>query len=224
MFFSNHQSFLYNRTVINGQYSYSKRLGYYDIHNLGSSIGYEWSKNKSTVFSYLPFSANFIYIPPGSIQNEFQVTLDKNPFLKTSFTSTFILGSSFTFSHRTPYGRNHRNSIVYRSAIETAGNSVYLVDKILGNRADEALTIYNTDVSQFIKLQSEIINNNTLTKSSSIHSRVKFGIGFPYGLSNKLPYIKQSFIGGQYSLRPFKREPLVLAPSILANLILILPK
>lgn len=197
------KSYIYSRTVFNLQYTYSRRLGFYDIHNIGSTAGYEWTKRKANQFVFNPLLFNFVYIPEGSVTQEFTNTLNANPFLKTSFSSAFILGANFSFSHRHTYGEKEKSNIILRTILETAGNSAYLIHKLTGD-ANSKSQINNVDISQYASLQAEAVSNNTLNKVSSIHGRLKFGIGLPYGNSNRLPYIKQFFIGGQYSLRAFQ--------------------
>jgi outer membrane protein insertion porin family len=203
-FLNNNKSYLISHTNITSNYTYSKRLGFYDLHNIGASAGYEWTKKRANKFSYSPLSFNYIIIPEGSIQPDFEKSLDLNPFLRSSFTPAFILGSNFSFLRRGNYGKLQKNSFTFFNQLELAGNSAFIANKVLNLTDSARLTINNIDVSQFIKLQSEIINNNFLTKKSSLHSRLRFGIGLPYGNSSRLPYVRQFFLGGQYSLRAFQ--------------------
>lgn len=208
---TNRQNYIFNRTYINSNYTYSKRLGFYDIHNIGASIEFQWSKKKHTTFSYSPIAFNAIIFPEKSVSSEFQKTLDQNPFLKSSFNNSFIIGSNFAWNHNALVGKRKFNTLNLRLNIETAGNSVYLLDKVIGLSKDEnEVNIGNINVSQFVKSQFEVIKSTKLTQLSSLHSRFKLGLAFPFGNSNKLPYIKQFFIGGPFSLRAF--QPRTIGP------------
>jgi outer membrane protein insertion porin family len=204
-FLTNNKNYLFSRTFINSNYTYSKRLGFYDIHNIGTSIELQWARKKNTTFSYSPISFNAIIFPANSVSDEFKNTLNLNPFLKSSFNNSFIIGSLFWVNHLSPIGRRKFNSLNFRLNLETAGNTVYLVDKFVGLSKDESgVNIEGIDISQYLKSQFEVINSTKITQLSSLHSRLKFGVAFPFGNSLQLPYIKQYFIGGPYSLRAFQ--------------------
>jgi outer membrane protein assembly factor BamA len=208
---TNKQNYIFNRTFVNSNYTYSKRLGFYDIHNIGTNLEFQWSKKKHTTFSYSPIAINAIIFPEKSVSSEFRNTLDQNPFLKSSFNNSFIIGSNFSWNHNSPIGKRKYNSLTLRLNLETAGNSVYLLDKLLGlSKNDNGVNIGDINVSQFIKSQFEAIKSTKLTQLSSLHSRIKLGVAFPFGNSNKLPYIKQYFIGGPFSLRAF--QPRTIGP------------
>lgn len=208
---SNNPKYLFNRSIINSQYSYSRRLGYYDIHTIGFTGSYEWAKNRFNTFSYSPIMFNFIIFPEKSLSDEFKKTLALNPFLRSTFNNTFVLGSSFQINHVKNYGRRKYNSINLKFNIETAGNSSFVANKILKfSKDDEELNIGGINISQYIKSQIEVTNSTKINRITSIHTRAKFGIALPYGNSTKLPYIKQFFIGGPYSIRAF--QPRTIGP------------
>ena len=208
---TNKKNYIFNRTLINSNYTYSKRLGFYDIHNIGTSLEFQWSKKKHSTFSYSPIAFNAIIFPENSVSAEFKKTLDQNPFLKSSFNNSFIIGSNFAWNFNTPMGKRKLNTFILKLNIETAGNSVYFLDKITGSANDDKeVSIGDINVSQFVKSQFEVIKSTKLTQLSSLHSRVKLGLAFPFGNSNKLPYIKQYFIGGPFSLRAF--QPRTIGP------------
>ena len=56
--------------------------------------------------------------------------------------------------------------------------------------------------SQFVRANSQIVLNYTFSKSTQLVFRNITGIGYAFGNSYQMPYIKQFFIGGTNSLRP----------------------
>ena len=209
--FSDKTRYLYNRTSINSQYTYSRRLGFYDIHNIGASAGYEWSVKRQTSFSYFPFLLNYILFPESSVTTEFRNTLNINPGLRSTFSNAFILGSYFQFNHFVNYGRKKANLLTYKINVETAGNSIYLIDKVIPlNKDADNININGIDVSQYFKTQLEVSTSNKINRITSFHARAKAGFAFPFGNSSQLPYIKNFFIGGPYSLRAF--QPRTIGP------------
>lgn len=213
LWFGKDKNFIYNRNTINANYTFSKRLGYYDIHNIGFSLSYDWSKKVTTNFSYSPISFGAILFPESAVSDEFKRTLELNPYLKLSFNNSFILGSNFSLGHIIALGRNKVNSLQFKTNFETAGNTVFLADKILRfSDGKNGININGIDVSQFLKSQFELVHSNKINTRTSLHSRVKFGMAFPYGNSRQLPYIKQFFIGGPLSLRAF--QPRTIGPGL----------
>lgn len=205
LFFSNNPKYLYNRSNINSQYSFSRRLGYYDIHTIGLTGSYEWAKKRNNTYNYSPLLFNYIIFPESSVTDLFKQSLIINPFLRSTFNNTFILGSSFQINHFKNYGRKKNNILNLKFNIETAGNTSYLANKLLSFSNDSTeININGINISQYLKAQFEAINSYKINRITSIHTRAKFGLGLPYGNSNKLPYIKQFFIGGPYSIRAFQ--------------------
>jgi hypothetical protein len=201
----NKQDYVFNRTFINLNYTYSKRLGFYDIHNIGTNLEFQWAKKKNSTFSYSPVAFNAIIFPEKSVSEQFQNTLNQNPFLKSSFNNSFIIGSNFSWNHFFSVGKRKSNSINMMLNMETAGNSVYLLDQLFSlSKDDNGVNIGDINLSQFVKTQLELVKSTKLTHLSSLQSRVKLGVAFPFGNSSKLPYIKQYFIGGPFSLRAFQ--------------------
>lgn len=194
-------NFQFNNTVFTNTFTYEKRVGYYDLYNTSLSAGYEWSKKTNIKHLYNPLTFNFIAIPQGSVDTLFRDILARNPYLKSAFSNVFILGSNYQFS-LSHQSKNQKNKFGLKINFETAGNSIYLTNKILGFSNDD-IKINNIEVSQFFKMLSELVFSKKINKLSSIHTRFKTGIGLPYGNSSELTYVKQFFIGGPYSLRAF---------------------
>lgn len=199
--FSNKGEYLSNNTVFTNNFTYEKRIGYYNLFNLGTSAGYDWSKKSHFRHQYNPLSLNFIAIPEGSIDTFFKEILARNPYLKSAFSNVFILGSNYQFSF-SKNSKNQKGIFGLKINLETAGNSIFILNKLVGNK-DDNIKINGTEVSQYFKLLSEMVYSKKINKLSSFHTRLKAGIGLPYGNSNKLTYVKQFFIGGPYSLRAF---------------------
>jgi outer membrane protein insertion porin family len=211
LLFSNNAKYLYNRSNLNAQYSYSRRLGYYDIHTIGITGSYEWAKNRATSYTYSPLLFNMIIFPEKSVTDDFKKTLALNPFLRSTFNNTFILGSSFTLGYNNQYGRKKTNSLSMKFNLETAGNTSYITNQIFNfSDGKNGIDIGGINISQYLKSQFEFTNAYKINRITSLHFRSKFGIAFPYGNSDKLPYIKQFFIGGPYSIRAF--QPRTIGP------------
>ncbi len=201
-FYVNKDKLYTYKTNFLSKYTYEKRINYYDLHNMTLSFGYEWSKNPKIRHFYNPIALSYIYLPPGSIDILFATILEQSPYLRASFDDALILGSNYQFSYFST-SKNKKNNLGYKFNAETAGNFPYLAHKIFGKEKDDIINFNDVILSQFIKFTSELVYSHKFNKQSAIHSRIKMGAAFSYGNSPLLPYIKQFFLGGPYSIRAF---------------------
>lgn len=190
------------KTNFFSKYTYEKRINYYDLHNMSLSFGYEWSKNPKIRHFYNPLALSYIYLPPESVQNAFANILLQNPYLKASFDDALILGSNYQFSYFST-SRNKKDNFGYKFNAETAGNFPYLAHQIFSNEKDNIVNFNDVIVSQYVKFLSEMVYSHRFNKQTAVHTRLKMGAAFSYGNFDYLPYIKQFFLGGPYSIRAF---------------------
>ena len=202
-FYVNKNKLIVYRTNISGRYAFEKRLAFYDLHNLALNFGYEWSKNPKIRHFYNPFSISYIFLPQNSLKPEFIDILNRNPYLKASFSDALILGSNYQFVFINN-SINKKHVFQFKFNAEMAGNMPFLTNELLNLNKDESIKFNNVPISQFAKMQTELIYAYKINKPTSIHTRFKFGYAKAFGNSSFLPYIKQFFLGGPYSLRAFR--------------------
>lgn len=190
------------KTIFFSKYTYEKRINYYDLHNMTLSFGYEWSKNPKIRHFYNPLALSYIYLPPESVQDAFANILLQNPYLRASFDDALILGSNYQFSYFNT-SKNKKDNFGYKFNVETAGNFPYLGHKIFSKEKDNIVNFNDVIVSQYVKFLSEMVYSHKFNKQTALHTRLKMGAAFSYGNSSSLPYIKQFFLGGPYSIRAF---------------------
>lgn len=190
------------KTNFFSKYTYEKRINYYDLHNMTLSFGYEWSKNPKIRHFYNPLALSYIYLPPESVQNAFANILLQNPYLRASFDDALILGSNYQFSYFNT-SKNKKDNFGYKFNAETAGNFPYLAHQIFSKEKDNIVNFNDVIVSQYVKFLSEMVYSHKFNKQTAVHTRLKMGAAFSYGNFDYLPYIKQFFLGGPYSIRAF---------------------
>jgi outer membrane protein assembly factor BamA len=190
------------KTNFFSKYTYEKRINYYDLHNMTLSFGYEWSKNPKIRHFYNPLALSYIYLPPESVQEAFANILLQNPYLRASFDDALILGSNYQFSYFNT-SKNKKDNFGYKFNAETAGNFPYLAHQIFSKEKDNIVNFNDVIVSQYVKFLSEMVYSHKFNKQTALHTRLKMGAAFSYGNFDYLPYIKQFFLGGPYSIRAF---------------------
>lgn len=84
--------------------------------------------------------------------------------------------------------------------IETAGNTMSLFSK----EAEESRTAFGLKYAQFAKADADFRYHFNLGNEQKIATRLFAGLGIPYGNSDVMPFSRQYFSGGPYSVRAFR--------------------
>ena len=87
---------------------------------------------------------------------------------------------------------------------DVSGNAAGLITPV--NSAKGKKTIVGVPFDQYFKAQADVRYYYALSTKARLANRIIVGLGYPYGNSRQLPFVKQFFIGGNNSLRAFQ-EP-----------------
>lgn len=178
------------RTVISLGANLFDRVEYFRLYNISSSLTYKWRETETKSWEVTPAFANIIRRPWTS--DDFKARLDTSEFLANSYRQTFIEGEniSWTFSDRIK--KNNGSYSYVHLSLEEAGGVMAGLNTVISQ--------LDTQYSQYVKLDFDI-QQFFKQRHSNIALRFYGGIGMPYGQSQTLPYIKQYFVGGAYSMR-----------------------
>jgi outer membrane protein assembly factor BamA len=181
-------------TVISGGTNLADRVNYFRLINTSFNYSYNWRRTRKTTWSFSPVFFNIIRMP---YQTElFNTYLEQFPFLKNTYKPNFIEGESLTFSYTDQEQKHNRNYSTVRLGLEEAGGVMGVLNQ-LGVALND---LYSIKFAQYTRLDFDLRHFVTFNHSE-IALRFSGGIGVPYGQSSTLPYIKQYFSGGPYSLR-----------------------
>ena len=146
---------------------------------------YENTRKKQHIFKFPVPSVNIVRVP--RISDDFKAELAKNPLLNQSFQETVIMGYGYTFIYNSQAEGLHRWDNYLRASGEV-----------------------NLPFSDFVKVDGDYRNYFTINKSNQFVVRVAAGIADPWNFgdstiinTNVIPYVKQFFVGGAYSVRAF---------------------
>lgn len=188
------------KTKIDLSYDLLNRRKLYTLNSFKGELGYSWKPNIKKQHEFNPISIN--YVQALNVTQKYLDSVKQNITLKHAIDTQFIVGSNYSYSFD-PLANNPQGTGIYFNGIaDLSGNVAGLVIK--PNGADQKKRILGAPVSQYVKLQSDIRYYFSLTKSTRVANRVIIGLGYPYGNSNQLPFIKQFFIGGNNSIRAFR--------------------
>ncbi|WP_339610060.1 BamA/TamA family outer membrane protein, partial [uncultured Planktosalinus sp.] len=90
----------------------------------------------------------------------------------------------------------------FNSNLDIAGNSLSLFSGQSGEANSK--TFFGLEYAQYAKADVDVRYHLKLGSGQKIATRVFAGLGIPYGNSEVMPFSKQYFSGGPYSVRAFR--------------------
>ncbi len=172
-----------------------KRSKLYTLTSVNTSFGYTWNANKYVYHELNPISVNYVNL--ANTTAEFDSILTKNPFLRQSFQQQFIAGMNYSFTYNGLVDEDRSFPFFFSTNLDVAGNTLSLFDGGKG-------TLFGLEYAQYAKLDVDLRQYFRWGKEQAFIARVYAGWGIPYGNSSTLPFVKQFFSGGPYSVRAFK--------------------
>ena len=185
-------------TIIEGGENVMDRVGLFTLLNTSAKFTYSWHQSQNIIWTFSPAFVNIIHVP---VETPYFIDsfLDKNIYLKNSYKENFIEGENISFTFDNMIKKRNRNYSFIKLSIEEAGG-------ILGglNQLGAALNdLYKIQYAQYTKFDFDARHYFTFGHDM-VAMRFYGGVGIPYGQSDALPYIKQYFAGGPYSLRGWR--------------------
>lgn len=175
------------------------RTDLYTLSSFSTSFGYSWEGNKYVTHKINPI--NIEYLSLQNISSEFEEILESNPFLRKSFEQQFIAGLNYSFTYNAISDQLTSSGMYFNFNFESAGNTLDL----LSSKKETPNTFLGLAYAQFVKLDFDFRYHYTLNDGGQkLVGRLFAGVGLPYGNSTSLPFVKQYFAGGPYSVRGFR--------------------
>lgn len=185
------------RTVFNIGANLIDRLQYFTLYNISTNFAYKWRETATKSWEVAPIFINYVRLP--SISAQFDSTLKTNDYLSKTYHDVFIEGENVTFTFSDKDKKFGQNYNFARLGAEEAGGLMTGVGKLLGTT--------DTLLAHYVKLDFDLQHFVTF-RHSMVAMRFYGGIGLPYGPSSTLPYIKQYYVGGAYSIRGWRLRTL----------------
>lgn len=178
---------------------YLRRTQLYTLLSGSAQFGYLWQANRYVTHEIIPISLN--YTKPSNTTEEFQNILDANPYLKRSFEKQFIAGLNYSFTYNGMVNATKKHQFFINSTLDVAGNTMSLFAKEMDNGKKGIL---NLEYAQYAKVDADFRYHLNFGKEQLIAARLFGGYGYAYGNSDIMPYVKQYYSGGPYSVRAFR--------------------
>lgn len=172
------------------------RVNYFQLINLTTRFTYKWKETSTKNWEVTPFFVNDISRP--RTDSAFKARLDASEYLSNIYRETFIEGENITWTYSTASKAKFYDDYSYvRLGFEEAGGIVNSL-----NRVQKNLT---ASYSQYLRLDYDL-RHFIVQRHAVTALRLYGGIGIPYGndKGRTLPYLKQYFVGGPFSMRGFR--------------------
>ena len=188
------------KTKIALSYDLLNRRKLYTVNSFKADLGYVWKPNIKVTQEFNPISIN--YVSAINVTQIYKDSITKDPILKHAIDTQFIVGSNYSYTIDPFVNDPNGSGFYFNGLADLSGNVAGLFIK--KDPANNQKRIFGTPISQYLKAQSDLRYYYAFNKNTRLANRVILGVGFPYGNSSQLPYIKQYFIGGNNSLRAFR--------------------
>ncbi|SKB40637.1 Outer membrane protein assembly factor BamA [Maribacter arcticus] len=182
------------KTKISLGLDFLQRSQLFTLNSVNGSFGYTWKENQYVYHQLDPISINYSRLT--NVTDEFQTILDDNPFLSLSFEQQFIAGLLYNFTYDEVSNINKEYPVYFATNFDLAGNMLNLV-------SGSSKTIFGSEYAQYAKVDADFRFYMRWQKERTLVSRIYAGWGLPYGNSQTLPFVKQFYSGGPYSVRAF---------------------
>ena len=180
--------------------AYLNRTQLFTLGSVEGKFGYVWQANKYVTHEINPVAINYVSL--ANTTPEFDAILEANPFLQTSFEQQFISGLTYSFIYNGMVDAGKAHQIYFNANFDTAGNSLSLIAS-----GDKPQSIFGLDYAQYARLDADVRYHFNFS-NQTLATRLFAGLGVPYGNSEVVPYTKQYFSGGPYSVRAFRTRSL----------------
>lgn len=177
---------------------YLSRTKLYALLAATGEFGYSWQANRYITHKVVPISINYTKLMNTS--KDFDSILEANPFLKRSFEQQFISGLIYSFTYNGMVDSYRQHQFFLNGNLDVAGNSISLFGK---ENEEGHKMILGMQYAQYAKADVDLRYHFKLGKEQVIAARLFGGYGLPYGNSDVMPYVKQYYSGGPYSVRAF---------------------
>jgi outer membrane protein insertion porin family len=193
------------RTNMELGYEAINRSQLYTLNSFRTGLGYVWKESLIKEHQFYPIHLN--YVQPANVTPLYDSVMVKNPTLQKVIERQFILGSYYIVNYNNLLSNPKRiNGIYFNGQVDVSGNIAGLV--IAKNDATKTRQLFGADFAQYLKTEVDFRYYRRFGLSSTLANRIIAGVGYPYGNSRELPFIKQFFVGGTNSIRAFRSRSL----------------
>lgn len=189
------------RTKVTVGYEFQKRMQLYALNSFKGSFGYLWRESETK--EHQLNLTEITYVSPNGITSLYQEQLDANPNLAKAIEKQLIFGPNYSYTFTNTMKQRLRHTIYYKGSVDLSAPITGLI--MNGNaKKGDVKEILGVPFSQYVRVENDFRHYLKLGKDSQLASRIIGGVGYSFGNSTSMPFVKQFFIGGTNSIRAFR--------------------
>jgi len=178
----------------------------------GASWKYKWQQRMRDFqlrHTFDLIDVNVVSLPRSTMDFLDEIAPD-NPLLRYSYEDHFIMRLGYTLyrtNRRIPTATVNAFAIqpwvsTLRASAETAGNLLYAISSIDGQRRDDgAYKLFGIQYAQYAKAELDYTYTRNFNSRNALSMHVGTGIAVPYGNSSMVPFEKRFYAGGANGVR-----------------------
>jgi outer membrane protein insertion porin family len=170
--------------------SYINRINLFKLQSVNFGIGYTWRNRKNAQWVTKPLNIEFTRLFNQS--QDFIKTLEENPFLRYSFNTALVAGSSIGYTWVRTSKKYPNRQTGFKINLEESGFPLFVPMRII--------KVLNNYLRQYAKMDLEVSHSRNYRKSA-LALRFFGGLGIASKQDTTLPFFKQYFSGGSNSMR-----------------------
>lgn len=189
------------RTKFTLGYDFLKRQNSYTLNSFRGLAGYNWKESIRKEHDLNVIDVNYVH--PTRITPAYLILAEKDRTLKKAIENQFTIGSTYRYTFTNTAEENRIHTTYYTAAADLSGNILGLITSA-NIREGQVSKLFGAAFSQYIKLENDFRYYMKMGLNTKWANRVFAGVGYAYGNSVNLPFVKQFFIGGSNSIRAFR--------------------
>ena len=188
------------RTKVNVLYENQIRSKLYNLNTFKGSFGYLWKENERKEHELKLTEITFVNST--GVTDLYNNQIAQNPSLGKVIEKQLIFGPSYSYTYTNTMLKRKKHTFYFKGSMDFSGNAAGLI--MGANSTTDPKKILDVPFSQFAKMEADFRHYLNLGGELQLASRAIVGVGYAYGNSKELPFIKQFFIGGTNSIRAFR--------------------
>ena len=188
------------RTKVNVLYENQIRSKLYNLNTFKGSFGYLWKENDRKEHELKITEITFVNST--DVTDLYNDQIAQNPSLGKVIEKQLIFGPTYSYTYTNTMQKRRKHTFYFKGNMDLSGNAAGLI--MGANSTTDPKKILDVPFSQFAKIEADFRHYLNLGGELQLASRAIVGVGYAYGNSSELPFIKQFFIGGTNSIRAFR--------------------
>ena len=184
-------------------YNRQIRPNTYKRNSISAGMKYMWNYRRNYRYTVDLIDINYIDITT-SARFDSIYSGDRYSVLRESYSDHFIMSIGGSIIYNNQLQKTKKNKTLYKASFETAGNLLYGISSIANRSKNEMngqYEVWGIPYSQYVKGEFDYSFNHEIDEKNHIVYHIGFGLAYPYGNADIVPFEKRFFGGGANGVR-----------------------